>query len=137
MTSDDIKLTDEQWQFVAVLNAIGGSSSIELLGDLVPLKPGPLFDLLKKGKQSRLLKQNKDDYLFLEKTLPAFVQKEINRISNLNFIFQLIETIQAKQLKGQIEPKALIQLLEKLGRTKEAAELEFELVHQAQKQKKY
>ncbi|MBU3916803.1 tetratricopeptide repeat protein [bacterium] len=137
MTANDIGLSDDQWQLLAVLNTLGGSSSIELIGEFVPLKPGPLFDLLKKGKKNQLFQHKADDYLLLEKALPAFVQDKIKQLTDLKFLCQLNEQIQTKQLKNQIEPTAFIKILGRLGKGKEAAEIEFELVHQEQKQKNY
>jgi transcriptional regulator with GAF, ATPase, and Fis domain/tetratricopeptide (TPR) repeat protein len=137
MISDNLELSSEQWHFLAVLNLLGGSSTIEIIGDLVPLKPGPLINLLKKGKENRLIQQKEDNRLILNKSLPGDIQEKIRQTINLDFITHLIEKIQATQLQSQIEPKVMIRLLGKLGRVKEAAEIEFELVYQAQKQKKY
>ncbi len=38
------ELTEEQWEFMAVLDAFAGPIPIEVAGTIVPLAPGPLFD---------------------------------------------------------------------------------------------
>jgi len=135
MAGDYFELTEEQWQFLAVLKALGRSSSIELIGDLMPLKPGPLFELLKIGKKNHFLQQKDDDWLVLEKDLPEPVQRKITTTNNQAFLSGLAERVQSNQFKDKIEPEALIQLLEKIGKVKEAAEIEFKLVQRAQAQK--
>lgn len=132
MADDHIELTKDQWQFLAVLEALGGSSSFELLGNLMPLKPGPLFELLRKGKINGLLLQKEDDQLILDKNLPAFVQKKIKGINNLESLSGLVRKIQSDGLEETMEPASLIQLLQKTGKVKEAAEIEFGLVRRAQ-----
>ena len=42
------ELSSEQWAFLAVLETFNRPVSIELVGHLAPLLPGPLFDLLEK-----------------------------------------------------------------------------------------
>ena len=45
---DQLILSQEQWLFLAVVEAFGEPVSVDLAGKLVPLLPGPLLDLLGK-----------------------------------------------------------------------------------------
>jgi len=107
MAGDGFELTPEQWQFLTVLDALGRSASIELIGDLMPLKPGPLFELVKKGRNHRFLQQKDDDWLVLEKDLPEPVQRKLTETNSPAFLSELVEKIQSNQLRDRIKPEAL------------------------------
>ena len=49
MSAAKFDFSPEQWAFLAVLDAFRCPVTIELAGNLAPLLPGPLFDLLENS----------------------------------------------------------------------------------------
>ena len=66
----------EQWRFLAVLEALGGTVHINILDNIAPLTAGQLIDLLKKTADSSLLRQDSNDTVFTGTSLPRPVKKD-------------------------------------------------------------
>jgi transcriptional regulator with GAF, ATPase, and Fis domain len=120
----------EQWRFLAVLEALGGTVHINILDKIAPLTAGQLIDLLKKTADSGLLQQNSDDLFSLDSSLPESVQKKITRMNSKKNLAVLVDAIYAKKIDRDLAPHILIGLLERSGRTIEASRLECDLADQ-------
>ena len=49
MTKPLANLSEEQWEFLAVLDAFGCPVPIDIAGQLAPLLPGPFFELIEEN----------------------------------------------------------------------------------------
>ena len=126
--SDNIPaFSNEQWDFLAVLEAIGGRAHIDLIGNLSPLKPGPLFELLKKTKDLKWLIQKDDYHLAISTGLPVGVRKRLQQIMDAQRVSGLLDQIVKLGMVHKLDSAILLELLKRYGHEKAAAELEIEL----------
>jgi len=123
-------LSEEQWAFLAVLEALPGPVSMELAGRIVPLPPGPLFDLLGKVEEQRWVYKVGQDQLVLSEDIPESVRNRLSLI-NRERLDGIVDQIYAAGFEDKVEPQAMICLLEKAGRGIEASRQEFEFAHRA------
>jgi transcriptional regulator with GAF, ATPase, and Fis domain/tetratricopeptide (TPR) repeat protein len=128
------ELSDEQWAFLAVLEAFGHPVGIDLAGQLAPLLPGPLFDLLEKTQSLGWVKKCENNRFSIEKDLPPEV---LTRLQAINTPKQLGNLARKITYENGIEKSDLqdkLTLLDKAGWAKEAGECEIELARQALKE---
>ena len=79
-----VNLSEEQWQFLAVLAMLKVSVSIKTLGLLVPLQPGPLFDLLNRGKEMNwIIQDGKESFRISHDISPNVKAKLPEKIKDL------------------------------------------------------
>ena len=126
--------SDDQWAFLAALEALGSNVSIQLIGDLVPLPPGPLFDLLGQTEKNGILEKAEGDRLILAQDLPPAIKKRIQQINTPEHISDLAGTIINKILPKKVVSHSISQLLNKAGYQKDAGKLEMKLAFQAIKE---
>ena len=120
----------EQWQFLAVLNALGGGVSIDILGFLVPLPPGPLFEVIKQSKKTGWLISKHEGLFSLSGKLPENVLNNISSINtpiHLNMLANKLRNF--KPLSPSIS-KWILRLIKKSGIPIETIELEMDLAEQ-------
>ena len=55
------EFTQEQWEFLALLDFFGAPVSVDLIGTLAPLPPGPFLDLIQKGEELGLIRREGSD----------------------------------------------------------------------------
>lgn len=120
------ELTMRQWKFLTVLDALGGSLSIDTLDVLAPLTPGQLFDLLKKTSSSGLLLQEDSGQFSLGSPLPDDLAKRIRQVNTPKILSSLADEIYFQKIDKVLEPGVLISLFERSGRAVEAGRLEFD-----------
>ena len=130
------ELTEEQWSFLGVLNALGGRSPVELLVSLVPLLPVPLFDLLKKAENAGWIRRQSDYELVMADSLPKSVSNKLKKIINKRQLTAIIDKIFKEQLSKNIDPSLMVSLLVKVDRHKDAGKLEIEIGKQLIEEKK-
>ena len=123
--------SSEQWDFLAVLNALGGEAPVEVLGALVPLTPGPLFDLLKQGKAAGFLEQGADDLFRLTDDLSPEIARRLMRIGRPDRIVTLMGRAEAEGLLDRLAPNAAAGLFVATGRYGKAAALCLESAERA------
>lgn len=131
MEDEDVRFSNDQWAFLAVLEALGGSASIEVAGILAPLLPGPLFDLLGKAEFQGWLIRDDRNRLMLQPELPPEVRTGIDALNTEKQMKRLVAEIVAKGLDEKIGRKKMLRLLEKTDRIVEAGALELDLAHEA------
>ncbi len=116
--------SDKQWNFLAVLDAFGTSVSIAIIGQLVPLLPGPLFEVINQAKEKGWLVQDKEDQFTLSKNLPVSIKKKLSNMNTPEHMTVIVHQLQNLPPDEQIDPKLMIQLLDKAGQEKEAVNLQ-------------
>jgi len=131
MENSNVKFSDEQWQFLAVLDAVDGPVSIEVVGMLAPLLPGPLFELIDRGRKEGWLRQDEGNLFCLSGDLPDSIKGRLAALNAPTALNQLVEQIYENHLTNKIEPKQMLGLLKKADRKREAGESEIRLAHDA------
>ena len=131
MQDSILGFSDDQWQFLAVLDAFGGPVSIEVVGVLEPLLPGDLFDLIDKGRLAGWLCQDQNNCFSLTDDMSGDVKQKLTAINARNVLNNLVDKIYLKQLFEKIGSKEMLTLLNRTGRRLEAGEYEIGLAHEA------
>jgi len=119
--------SDEQWLFLSFIAAIDEPISIEVAGILIPLLPGPLVDLIVRAEACGWLVKVGIDRLCIGRQLLENIDQKLQETLTCEFLSQIIDRIQRENLKDKIEGKAMVRLLVKAGRWKEAGEIEFQM----------
>ena len=125
------ELSDEQWEFLAVLEALESPVSIDLAGHLAPLLPGPLFDLLDKAQSLGWIDKRENNLLALGPDLPPQALTRLRTINHPEHLESLVDRIYRENLIEKLDPADRLVLLDKAGRVKEATECEVALARQA------
>lgn len=131
MANPVVEFSDDQWAFLAVLDAFGGPVSIEVAGILAPLLPGPLFDLLNKAEERGWIQRRDHDHLVIPSRLPPGVRTRLDALNTEAHLNQLLTEISTKQLDQRIGPREKLRILRKSGRIIETSEWEIHLAHDA------
>lgn len=125
------ELSEEQWAFLAVLDAFHCPVTIELAGNLAPLLPGPLIDLLEISENNGWIKRVGGKQLAIGDQLPSAVHRKLNSINSSDNLGLLIDKIRAEDLDKVLGPHSRIELMYRAGRVGEAADLEIEMAREA------
>ena len=129
-----LELSNEQWAFLAALEAFGHPVGIDLAGHLAPLLPGPLFDLLEKTQSLGWVKKYENNRFALEKKeLPPEVLTRLRAINTPAHLGNLARKITYENGIEKVDLQDRLTLLDKAGWAKEAGECEMELAQQALK----
>ncbi|MCG6908712.1 MAG: sigma 54-interacting transcriptional regulator [Deltaproteobacteria bacterium] len=131
MKNTNVVLTDNQWQFLAVLEAFGGPVSADTAGALAPLLPGPLFDLIEKGRSAGWLRQDKNNCFSLSADLPDDIRDHLIALNGKSSLNDMVDNLYLKQMHENVGPEEMLTLLTRTGRRREAAEYEIGLAHAA------
>ncbi len=127
MTKKLPDFTDEQWHFLAVFEAFGTSIPIDLVGHLAPLMPGPLFEVINRAKEFKWLEQNSENQFTISDNLPASLKKRFKKINTPDHLSEIVRRLENLELEVQIDPLAILGLMEKAGLGIKAIEMKIEL----------
>jgi hypothetical protein len=131
MKNANMTFTDDQWRFLAVLEAFGGPLSAETAGTLAPLLPGPLFDLIGRGRSAGWLHQDENNCFSLTADLPDDIKNKLIAMNSEKALNDMVDKIYLKQLLENIGPDEMLTLLTRTARRQEAGEYEIDLAHEA------
>jgi transcriptional regulator with GAF, ATPase, and Fis domain len=123
--------SSEQWDFLAVLAALGGEAAVDVVGILAPLTPGPLFDLINRAKASGLLVQTGPDSFRLEFESHPEARTRLKALNSPAALRSVLEGLERRDLLGRIPPAAVSGLFQAAGRAYEAAAVEEEKAREA------
>ena len=129
-----VALTDfseEQWAFLAVLEAFSDPVTIELAGNLAPLLPGPLIDLLEIGEKRGLIKKVGSKQLTITDQLPSAVRRKLATINSTEHLCLLIDKLRTEGLEKYLNLQSRVRLNYRVGRIGDAAELEIDMAQEA------
>ncbi len=129
--------TDDQWGFLAVLEALGEPVPIEVAGTLAPLLPGPLFDLLNRAEAQGLIRKTDGDVFCLAQDIPSATRTRLKEINTPEQIASLVEGLREANLLGRIEPATSARLLARAGQHEEAGRFEEAMAHEALRARDY
>ena len=131
MTKEIPELTPTQWEFLAVFEALDTPTAVEMVGELVPLLPGPFLDLLRRAKTHGWLKQTDPDTYCLAPDMPPQIERRLKAINDPTHISALLARIEQMGLRDRLSPDCLTKILARTGKKYEAAVLENERAQQA------
>ena len=131
MKDSNLGFSDDQWQFLAILDAFGGPVSAETAGVLAPLLPGPLFDLIDRGRSTGWLRQDENNCFALTDNLPDEIKHKLAVLNGKKALNDIVDRIYRKHLVDKIGPGEMLTLLNKTDRKLETGEYEIGLAHDA------
>ncbi|PKN24596.1 MAG: hypothetical protein CVU64_21755 [Deltaproteobacteria bacterium HGW-Deltaproteobacteria-21] len=120
------ELTEQQWEFLAAIEALGQPVHVSLAGELIPLSPGPFLELIRQAKSLGWLERTGPDTYRLSVDLPEAVKDKVRRINTPEFLKRLLKRVDQQKLGERLNPGSLSMLLRRVGRDYEAALLENE-----------
>ncbi len=137
VASERIEFSDSQWQFLAVLEALGEPVPIDLPGTVVPLPPGPMIDLLNRGEGLGLITRSGTDVFGLAVDLPKGIRKRLEKVNTKERLEEMLECMEANDLLCRLNPVATLSLFERAGRHEKAARMEHDLSEDALQNRDY
>ena len=79
MTKDLPAFSLSQWEFLAALYAFQEPTGIDVIGEMVPLPPGPFLDLLDETERLGWLQRQDKNVVELVRDLPARLCRTLGR----------------------------------------------------------
>ena len=116
MPAERCDFSREQWNFLAVFEAMGGPVSLDIVGAVSPLLPSQLFDVLKRAKDHALLENVGNEMYCLSKKLPVDVQESFSRINTARRISDLLTRLNRLNLVDHLSLDIHSNLLVRSGR---------------------
>ncbi|MFZ2632599.1 MAG: sigma 54-interacting transcriptional regulator [Desulfosalsimonadaceae bacterium] len=113
--------SDEQWRFLAVLDAFDTGVPIHIAGHLAPLVPGPLFDVLTRSKELGWIVQNGEDHFAATRSLGMAAQNKLTEINSPEYLEILIDRLNELKLEPDVKSKMVVRLMDQGGLEKKAA----------------
>jgi transcriptional regulator with GAF, ATPase, and Fis domain len=126
-------LSDEQWRFLAVLEAFGMSVPIHIVGHLAPLLPGPLFDVISRSKEWGWIIQKGEDNFAVTRNLSPEARNKLTEINSPEYVEMLLNRLNELQLEPNIKSKIMVRLMEKGGLEKKACNYDIKIAESALK----
>lgn len=123
--------SNDQWEFMAVLEALEEPIPIEVVGTLVPLEPVPLFDLLNRAGDLGLIRKCDGDVFGLAPDLSQQVVSKLKRINTKKKLSSLLDRLEEFDLMSRINRASAAKLFLRAGRPDEVARIEIELAREA------
>jgi len=137
MTSGLPHFTNDQWGFLAVLEALGEPVPIDVAGTLAPLTPGPLFDLLNRAEEFGLIRKTNGDVFCLAPDLPSDTRTRLEEINTPERLALLVERLEEADILARLEPSAAARFFTRAGRLDEAGRIEETLAREAMRNRDY
>ena len=112
---------DVQWDILALLQILDGPVPMDMLAVLVPVEPGPFYDLINCAIEHGWLDKDGDHCLRLKASLPAELSQKLAERFPVDRALELLQVITEKFGREQFEPVLIANLLEHAGRRYDAA----------------
>ena len=121
------KLSNAQLEFLSVLDAFGCPVPIDVAGQLAPLLPGPLFDLINTKGGAGWVETIGVSRVAITKELPSAVRTQIESINSQEHLSALAGRLYSEDLISKLDPQEKLPLMEKAGKVMETSECEIAL----------
>ena len=82
MTKGLPAFSSSQWEFLAALHAFQGPTGMDVIGELVPLPPGPFLELLNETERLGWLQRRDKSAVELVRELPAPARRTLEEIAS-------------------------------------------------------
>ncbi len=121
----------EQWEFIATLDAFGEAISVDVVGELSPLKPKHLLQVVQDGIQLQMIQQAAPGEICLVLDISEAVRQKVEAINSRDRLNRLLEGLTEKNLTAQVPASAIVCLLTRAGKFNSAAAMERDLARTA------
>jgi transcriptional regulator with GAF, ATPase, and Fis domain/tetratricopeptide (TPR) repeat protein len=120
-------LSVDQWNFLSVLHAFGGSLPIDIAGVLAPIAPGPFFDLTGRNNNPCLIYEAAKDHYTIIPDLPSKTAQYLNVLNDADRVYKILKKLLDSGLIDKLNPSLIKIMLSKLNDEERAAEIEIYL----------
>ncbi len=124
-------LKSKQWDFLALLEVFQIPVPIEAVGVLAPLTPGPLINLLEMAIPAGWIQKPTKGLFAIGPDLPVAVKEKLHRRNSHKRLARIVERIHSEKMESLIGPIGMLNLLDRAGRHREAAEYEIDIARRA------
>ena len=131
------EFNDEQWLFLATFEAFNQAVHISLVGELVPLTPGPFMEIIRGAVEWEWLEQTGPDAYRISPNLPDPVRMKLADINNPERLTRLMQSLDRLDLKDRLAPQSLSHLMNLTGDHYKSAVLENDLAQAALKREEF
>ncbi|MFZ0930464.1 MAG: sigma 54-interacting transcriptional regulator, partial [Syntrophobacteraceae bacterium] len=125
------QFSQEQWEFLAVLEFFGAPIFVDLVQTLAPLPAGLFLDLIERGEKFGLIRRDGSAKLSLSSELPEHVAAKLAEINTTERLDTVLDNLEETDAAGEISPHVRVRMMVKAGRSEEAARLEISLAAEA------
>ena len=123
--------SEEQWKFLAVLEAFGGPLPVEIAGMFAPLSDVQILDVIERGADL-IIPAGEDTFTFSPNAPRDSIQK-IHEINTKEHLLKMLLQSEKLGLTEKIDKIALIRVLKRAGQVTDAARLAFEIAQTMEK----
>lgn len=116
MTDKRFDFSREQWDFLAVFDAMGEPVSLDIVGAVSPLLPSRLIDILERAKKHAVLEKAGDKTYCLAKNLPVEVRESFSHINTERRVSDLLTRLNSLNLVDHLSLEIHSNLLIRSGR---------------------
>lgn len=127
------QFSQEQWEFLSLLEFFGAPVSVDLIETLAPLSAGPLLDLIQRGVEFGLIRRDGPAKLSLSSDLPKHVSAKLAEINSVERLTNIFDKLLESGAAYEIAPHIRGRLRTKTGPSEESAKLEIKLAEEAKK----
>jgi len=120
------QLTHLQWKFLAIFEVFEEPISLDIAGELVPLPPAQMFDLLRRGEELGWVHRADNGWFSLSRTAPDEVRARLREINTKARLNALLNQLQASESASRLDAGLRARLLEKAGKGGESLRMELE-----------
>jgi transcriptional regulator with GAF, ATPase, and Fis domain/Tfp pilus assembly protein PilF len=131
MTTGLPEFSTSQWEFLAVLHLFRQPTRIDLIGELVPLPPGPFLELLNESERLGWLQRRDEDAVELVRDLPDAVIRTLEEVSSKEKVSEWVNHLESEGLLADLPHAAAVTLLLRTERAGDAARLETKAAREA------
>ncbi len=131
MTKDLPTFSPSQWEFLAALYVFQEPTGIDVIGEMVPLPPGPFLELLDETERLGWLQRQDKSVVELVRNLPTHVRRTLGKIGSQERVSEWVAHLEKAGLMSGLPQTVAVRLLLRTERFEEAAELETIAARQA------
>ncbi|MFH2066113.1 MAG: sigma 54-interacting transcriptional regulator [Pseudomonadota bacterium] len=136
MSDESCNFSLEQWNFLAVFDAVGEPIALDIAGAISPLLPTQLLKVLQQAENLSILKKTGEDVYCLMEDLPDRVRGKLASINTKERIADLLDRLTTLNLLEQLAPEAHMNLVIRSGRG-QGGQIEINLAHKFLKNCQY
>ncbi len=131
MTKGLPAFSSSPWEFLAALHAFQGPTGMDVIGELVPLPPGPFLELLNETERLGWLQRRDKSAIELIRELPAPARRTLEEIASREKVSEWVNRLESAGLMSGLPPDVAVGLLLRIERVEAAAELDMISARQA------
>ena len=124
-------LSDQQQEFLAMMDAMTGPVSLEIAGILSPISSAELSSLIYQATKAGWLRHSDPIHIELTPELPEGVASEIRKLNSPERINRMVQILKSHDFQEKIKPEVFLSLLQKYGEKRDAGHTAFQMALEA------